>query len=323
MNSAQQRLKGEVEKGILADARRLLVDVAADQEVTRVAHHYGITPVFAGVFGSRAKGYNGPQSDFDLYIPYVGKLGQYVRALDIDTSQIDGEPVLPPQITVEVIPLDGRTYSVQLNFVSLDHFIQELTRNNIDFRIALDNILLTYCNKAFIDQLGWLTTIHTDLENIKNKALGRASKTAALLKRSDLGRIKPSEVTDGIYRLLLAAATVTDVAIPQFFYFRTLTIEYLLSNYIAKIDRQDVLAKGILEGILSDIERGVWKHSYVQWAPNVILLIDRLIPVIKELPTTRNTLVDCSMAAHFSMVSSINKAYQELVLKAHTTRSLL
>jgi predicted nucleotidyltransferase len=316
---------------VLNDARYLCVDVAAEEQLKEVAHRYGITPVFVGMFGSRAKGYSGPKSDFDLYVPYIGKLSQYIRALDMDTSQVDGEEILPPQITVEVVGNDNQAYSVQLNFVSLDHYIQELNRCNVDFRIALDNILLTYCERSFIDLLDDLATANADLENLKHKALGRASKTAAMLRPLKPGdirkgpKLKPSEVTDGIYRLLLAAATVNENVAPCFFYNHTQTLASFLLNYNRGFDR-DEMTSALVANILGDISRGVWPETFESWGPAVAEMIDRLIPLIKArdiLDWGKMGFIEVDMEGQFKLASRINKAYRDLVLKAHTNRSLL
>jgi predicted nucleotidyltransferase len=316
-------------KPAVNEARRLQVDVIARHELMHVAHFYGITPVFVGLFGSRAKGYHGPESDFDLYVPYVGKLGQYVRALDLDTRQVEGEPILPPQITIEVPGANNKTLSIQLNFMSLDHYIQELGRNNVDFRIALDNILLTYCDSSFTNLLHELAAVNVDLENIKNKALGRASKTAAMLRKVEGAqikgpKIKPSEITDGIYRLLLAAGAVTGLAMPYLFCNYTPNFHSLRQNYLTNVE-MDEQSNQTMMGIWMDIKSGAWKDTYEKWGPQVVELIDKLIPIIKAMPVTKAPpgFRETGIETQFAIASKINKAYQELVLKAHASRSLL
>ena len=310
---------------VVQQAAHMLVDIAADNKLKEVAHQYVITPVFVGIFGSRAKVYDGPESDFDLYVPYIGKLSQYVRAIEADTRQIEGEDILPPQITIEVVH-ERKTVSVQLNFVSLDHYIQELNRSNIDFRMALDNMLVRYCSMPVYCVLKVAAQTAIDLEKIKQMCIGRASKTVALMKSGKA--IKHSEITDGLYRLLYAAITTNVKAFQHIYTNRTPSMAQLLDAYLTNFGG-DENTRTTVEALLTTIRSGQWKDGdYCDVLSAAIIdTIERVIPLIKErpimIPENFKYDIEQGIAARMKMISTINTMFIDLLMKAHTSRSLI
>lgn len=316
---AQFTIPGVGVSSIVLEAGNMLVDIAVDNALRDIAHQYAITPLFAGMFGSRPKGYDGPESDFDLYVPYIGQFAQYLRVLDVDTRQLEGKDILPPQITIQVVH-KNKPINVQLNFVSFDHYIQELTRNNIDFRMSLDNVLVRYCSQSAITLLKISAHTYVDLENIKHKCLGRASKTVALMKSGKA--IKHSEVTDGLYRLLYAAVTMNNTAIKHIYHNRTPTLANLLDAYMLHVER-DQQTKTAVEALLATIRAGQWKQEGFTDVLSLAVIdaLERVIANIKERPIAipEQFKLDTNkrIEAQMSAAGQLNKMFVELMLEVN------
>lgn len=297
----------------------MTLNEAIVKQMEKVSQTYGINPLFAGLFGSEAKGYSGPDSDIDLYVPYVGDISQYVKAISIDTMQIEGELRLPPQETVVFTNSLGKEHSVQFNYESFDHYVQELTRSNLDFRMSLDNILW---KKPEMDQL--IDLLHTlaagyfDPEKVKHTTLSRASKALNQLKKLEV--VNPSEITDGFYRLLYAINLVEGDCASIADHNHTRTYRYLLSNYL-RIHSNDCDVRAVGEAILGDIGNGLWREYYAKHTPALISVMERLISEYKVRPaqsvssTDKSQPINRTIAGRFVLASEINKAFVQLLMK--------
>lgn len=289
------------------------------KQMEKVSQTYGINPLFAGLFGSEAKGYSGPDSDIDLYVPYVGDISQYVKALDIDTTQIEGELRLPPQETVVFTDTLGKEHSVQFNYESFDHYVQELTRSNLDFRLALDNILWKKPESdQLIDLLHDIAATYFDPERVKHSTLSRTSKALNQLKKLEV--INPSEITDGFYRLFYAINLVEGDCLSIANHNHTHTYQRLLSSYLSNHpDDQEVKTLG--EAIRADIADGLWRGHYVKHAQSLISVMERLIPEYKVRlaqsisSTDKSQPINRTIVGRFILASEINNAFIQLLMK--------
>jgi predicted nucleotidyltransferase len=180
-------------------------------KLEQIKAQYNIEPIFVGLFGSQCKGYAGPESDYDFYVPYIAPIGKYLQAVAVDTLQIEDKEKLPPQISFEIS--DGeKLRKIQLNFIDFPDYIRELTCANIDFNLALDNPYVIYCSKSVLDLIRYLAKVQFNLQKVKEQSLARVRREIARLKswgNPESKGIPPlaSELADGMYRILFAAST--------------------------------------------------------------------------------------------------------------------
>lgn len=300
--------------------RQACVDIAVSNELNRVAVRYSILPIFAGLFGSRAKGYNSLDSDYDFYVPYVDEVEHYLKAIDSDTSQVEGTESVPPQVTIEVMR-SNKPISVQINLVPLKHFINEITRNNIDFRMALDNTAIRYCDQAAMSSFHKLAAAFVDQEKIKHMAIGRAAKVITILKKGT--NIIKSEISDGVYRLLVARAMSNEKAVNALYYNQTQTFKDLLAFYSGRFGTTDETVKDsfylMCEVVMKSLDVGDFDSVLANPETREIMVavIEQAIRDIKKeqnaaLPATATPN---TVEARLSIVSQVNKIYARIVLR--------
>lgn len=328
-----------VKEEVVGNKEELLVvarDYTESAKVTleHIAKKYGITLLFAGLFGSRAKGYAGPDSDYDLYVVYHGPLIQYAKVIDWDTRQLMGEPILPAQISftsrrVENLSINGWSFGpdgvepmasgkiidirVQLNFVSYDFFVQEINRSNLDFRLALDNIVLKWCNDSLVNLTNRLANCSFDPNKYKHTSYGRASAAAGVIKQWE--EVRRSEITDGLYRLLMGWASTSLTLMPYLAMNRSFTLPELMDYYLDEMGEYAPLRrlrKGIDQLIVGD-----WKAFFNQYAGDIANAIDHIIPIIKarEIQNPPTYLVDKTLEAKQLLIHEVNTAFVGMLLK--------
>ncbi|BAW19091.1 hypothetical protein [Ralstonia phage RP31] len=304
------------------------------ERLEEIAKQYNITLLFAGLFGSQAKGYAGPDSDYDFYVVYHGPLIQYVKAINFDTRQFKEEDILPPQISftlkqlhnlsIEAISItpggmapmgrcDVRETRIQLNFVSFDFFVQEISRCNLDFRIALDNIQLSWNALEVVTQLHHFAMVSYDPNKYKHTGYGRAAKAVEIIKCWE--EVRRSEVTDGLYRLLMGWAATTSRMIPWLGLNRTLTLGELFDHYLEVMGEDPEVRQ--LRKIIPLIASGDWSAVFNQYAGVIAAVIDRLIPVIKEreIVNPPTYLVDRGETIKYALINKINETFVAMLLK--------
>ncbi len=299
------------------------VDAALDT----VAKKYRITPLFAGIFGSRAKDYAGPQSDWDLYVVYQGPLIQYVKALNVKTHQQRSEEVLPPQITIEA-GADNAS-RIQLNFVSLDFFAGQIGSCNIDFRMALDNrvwfndkrardpiacapitrlaILLTHLEK--------LARISYDGEKLKHEGMGRASKVIKALQKGEA--LPTSELTDGLYRMLMAWSATRPEVLDIHVRNMTQTLESLTVSYLNIEGRLDFQMTTLRTQMIPEIQSGKWLEHLDKWQGGLLRILDKLMTVTKPRPAVNLPPIpaDQAIAERLELADALNQLFVKMLLE--------
>lgn len=299
--------------------RQGCVDIAVSNELNRICVRYNIRPIFAGLFGSRAKGYESLNSDYDFYVPYVDKVEHYLKAINVDTAQIEGIESVPPQITVEVMR-NNKPVNVQINLVPLKHFLNEIGGNNIDFRMALDNTAVRYCDQAAMTSFHKLAAVYLDQEKIKHSAIGRAAKVVTVLKRGT--NIVKSEISDGVYRLLVARAMSNEKAVSALYYNQTQTFEDLLALYSGRFETPAATVKDsfylMCDMVLKCLDVGDFDTVLANQDTREIMVavIEQAIRDIKleknaQLPATATPN---TVEARLSIVSQVNKIYAHIVL---------
>ena len=247
----------------------------------QAAKHYRITPLFAGLFGSVAKQYDGLCSDYDVYVPYVPDIRHFVKAINADTRQFEGLEAIPAQITLS-LNTSKHVRSIQINFVPFDHFVQELTRSNTDFRMALDNIVVRDCAHATEVLMRRTAMAFLDLEKVKQRGLGAANRVYHTLKEAKK-EIPTSEITDSLYRLLLANATTDAHTANELFYNHTLGFTDLIALYEKQHGAQFSISK-LWDGIYQDIQLGKFATTINSWREELIPALEQLIATIKPKP---------------------------------------
>jgi predicted nucleotidyltransferase len=304
----------------------------------KIAKQYGITLLFAGLFGSRAKGYACPESDYDFYVVYHGPLKQYVKVINYDTRQFNEEDVLPPQISFDAECLTNLSLGeaamnicpgappemavvtgiikktrIQLNFLSFDFFVQEVGRSNLDFRIALGNIKLAWCDETLINSIRLFSKTSFDPEKYKHTGYGRAAKAVTLLKNRD--DVRHSEVSDGLYRLFMAWAATTGRMIPRLKQNDTLTLTELIDSYMEDAPDDDEVRQ--LYCVLELIVSGNWSIVFLQHSGTIISVIDRLIPAVKARNVIYNPedTSELGRKIKFEIITKINNDFIALLLK--------
>lgn len=279
-----------------------------------IEKEYLITPCKAGLFGSRAKGYATPESDFDLYVPYVAPADLYLKAFDVNTCQIDGDPVVPAQVTIDIVE-DGKTFKVQLNFEPLDHFMRELSKSNLDFRMAVINTVDSYYGKSIFPIFNELLLLNFDLEKIKQVSLRRASAAVHALRNNN--EISLSEVIDGIYRLLITANATSKQNELVTTLGKSETVSSLLADYVAEFGLDNQLVY-VVDTVLEARQQGATTMP-VAWHNHYLSVMDRLIQEIKARPVVRTTEKDHdrSIDSKLKLVSKANAKFAYLVLVNH------
>jgi predicted nucleotidyltransferase len=290
-----------------------------DAKLREIAETYKIIPLFAGLFGSQAKGYAGPDSDYDLYVVYQGALIQYVKVIDFETNQQRGEESLPTQITIEA-QRNGSPVSVQLNFVSLDFFAQEIgCKSNIDFRMALDHAAWLQDDTEqvlnLISLLNELANSSYDAEKVKHTGLGHASKVVKKIKNNE--DITPSELTDGLYRFFMAWGVTNKDLLPELGLNKTLTLKELLYAYLMSENVKDFQVGLLHNRLVDELATGKWHQSMVEWKGLFVRVVERLIPVIKERPALvpPPSVVDKSIEHRLQIVNALNEMFVGMLLK--------
>lgn len=304
-------------------------------ELGVIADRYDISVLFVGLFGSQAKGYAGPESDYDFYVVYHGKLGQYVKAIDFDTRQFKEEEVLPPQISIDVpyLVLDNppaqnspelissrvEKARVQLNFVSYDAFMRELGDSNLDFRIALDNICISADDKSIEKLAKNFATVSYDPQKYKHTGYSRALKAEVIIKKwksaENTEAVRRSEVTDCLYRLFMGWAATSVRMIPWLALNRTVTLTQLIDQYLEIMGDDPEIRE--LREIVPLIASGSWPQAFEEYADNIVNVINRLVPFIKPRPVAiaPTYLVDRSQAAKLTLINKVNETFVGLLLK--------
>lgn len=286
-----------------------------------VAGQYNICPLFAGLFGSRAKDYAGPGSDWDLYVVYQGPLMQYAKLLNAETHQQRGEEALPPQISYET---RDEAVRIQLNFVSVDFFAQELGRNNLDFRMALDNC--TWARGGDEQESSLLVTIFMELaewvsltysaEKIKHTGLGRAAKVIKALKEGQ--EVRPSELTDGLYRLFSAWAVTQPQLLPEYVHNRTQTLEDLMRWYLNLENIKDRQVGKLYNCLLPRLRSGDWLEELETWKSEILHTMERLMPIISARPGQMPVALPAAsmVEKRLQVANRLNEHFVKSLLKA-------
>lgn len=293
---------------------------ALDEKFKEIDAQYNVSCMFAGLFGSRAKGYSGPKSDFDFYVPYVGSIYQCFKAIDVDTREIDGEPVIPAQVTFEINEGD-KPHTVQLNFVPYSHFVSQLGNSNVDFRIALNHITIYKCSSDIIRLFFAFAQSSFDAEKVKFMCLGRAKKTARQIIEGD--DLVPSEVLDSLYRLFLAARMTNPTnAIKS--NRASMALTDLVDEYFDIYGHNGSL-RDMMDLLRYEVSSGKWPENIGDWKQAIALTIEQTIPLIKERPfvsfySTAHS--EKSIHNRLQLVKLINDAQVNLVLERHLHRTI-
>jgi predicted nucleotidyltransferase len=290
------------------------------REIQAQCDRFHIRPVYAGVFGSQAKGYAGPESDIDLYVVYLGGISQYARMIPADTRQVAEEESVPPQVTLSVLQRTHADFTVdekevQLNFVSLDFFVREIGKGNLDFRIGHDNLVIDFMgNDALTKQIDTFAASTFDAERYRHSCAGRASKARGLMKSG--GEIKHSEISDAIYRLFLGWAVTSQRFVSELVLNKTLTLAELIDGYLQDVG-QDVNVSFLQRNMLPHLRDGLFKNGHSYWHPSCIRVIDKLHPLVLSRPViiVPPHLADRSMENYLKQINRLNTRFAEMLLE--------
>lgn len=293
---------------------------AIRDKLSEIALKYNIEPLFVGLFGSHVKGYHGPDSDYDFYVPYVGELADYVRAIDVDTKQIQNIEKLPAQISMK-ITVKEKEYDIQLNFENFPHYVNELVGSNIDFNLALHNPLMHFCNPSVIGWLKKLAETQFAVEKVRHMCLRRARRAMHQLDDVDnpsskQTKPKPSEITDGIYRLLFASLmTNGNNASCNSFFTDDLSLLNLLAHHIDQCGSDDEL-ESTVHWIYNTIQVGTWKEYYLLRKSSIANLIEKTSAKIQKRSSValKNNPTNIPIAERLKLHADINKLFIELLL---------
>lgn len=281
-------------------------------KVMEIAVKYNITPIMAGLYGSRAKGCAGPQSDFDFYVPYVGQVKDYVKALDVNTKQVHAEETLPAQLTFMML-VENIEYKVQLNFEDYPHFVSELSKNNIDFQLAVYNEFGIYAHPESISLFKELIACKLSLLNIKHHSIDRVRKVLHQLQENNK-RVKPSEVMDGLYRLFMAASAISPVNNCALLDKHDRTLLGLFKSYRAVLYTSPDTTE-VVKGILLDVISGKWKDSCGTWSNALITLFSSSMSTMQSLPTPNQKKKNYSPTETLVLYDKINTEFIKILLQ--------
>lgn len=297
-------------------------------KLEQIKAQYNIQPIFVGLFGSQCKGYAGPESDFDFYVPYIDPIGKYLQAIAVDAPQAEEKEKLPPQISFEIY--DGtKLRKIQLNFIDFPDYIRELTNANIDFNLALDNPYLIYCSTSVLGLIRYLAKVQFNLEKIKHMSLGRVRKTIGVLKSWDDPTSKAmapntSEIMDGMYRALFASmTTMPDNCSISCFFSQQPTIMVLLENYLNECG-YDIEAARVYNDIYTDIRQGKWQETAFGWKDRIVAVLEKM----HENISARNVVYlegnpsGIPINKRMAIYVKVNKIFTDLVLEAHNFKTV-
>lgn len=283
---------------------------------------YQIRPVYAGVFGSQAKGCAGPFSDIDLYVVYLGPVRQYAKLLDVDTKQVAEEDRLPPQITLPSVYRGEERLTedhppVQLNFVSLDFFVREIGKNNLDFRIGQDNLIIDFMGyDSLIRQIDTFAASTFDPEKVRHTCAGRARRVMHSLRDLVDPDPRPSELVDALYRLFLAWAVTNTRFISKLVLNQTLTLAELMDGYLEDVGEDKDVAF-MRRNLIPHLHDGLFRNAHPYWHNSIIEVIGRIEPLIMSRKTfvVPAHLAERGIEHYLKQADALNVRFAEMLLE--------